>query len=298
MNSIRPARRQHRPKKRKSPSAIPGIRGDTTNAHSIQREKERVKMSELVKATAGSMTDGGLFNFNGNDIHVINQDGEPWFVASEVCGILDLSNITEALRGLDDDERGKIRNPDVTSKGGNPNITVINESGLYSLVITSRKPEAKTFKKWVTSEVLPAIRKTGAYSTANYYIPQTLPEALRLAANLAEENSKLKPKADIADRIANSEGCLNIRDTAKALKMPEKKLVHWLLMNSWMYRDQKGRLRGYSHKTPRYLIHKITSIPTDEDAERVAVQVLVTTEGLIRLAEIFNVDTSSTCNAA
>ncbi len=131
-----------------------------------------------------------------------------------------------------------------------------------------------------------------------FTIPQTYSAALRLAANLAEENLVLKPKADIADRIANSEGCLNIRDTAKALKMPEKKLFHWLLMNSWMYRDQKGRLRGYSHKTPRYLIHKITSIPTDEDAERVAVQVLVTTEGLIRLAEIFNVDTSSTCNAA
>lgn len=121
-----------------------------------------------------------------------------------------------------------------------------------------------------------------------FAIPQTLPDALRLAADLAEQNATLAPKAAIADRIAVADGCLSIREAAKALKVPEKKLVHWLLMNGWMYRDQKGRLRGYAGKTPRYLNHKITPIPTDEDLERVAVQVLITAEGLIRLAEIFN----------
>jgi anti-repressor protein len=121
-----------------------------------------------------------------------------------------------------------------------------------------------------------------------FAIPQTLPEALRLAADLAEQNATLAPKAAIADRIAVADGCLSIREAAKALKVPEKKLVHWLLINGWMYRDQKGRLRGYAGKTPRYLNHKITPIPTDEDLERVAVQVLITAEGLVRLAEIFN----------
>lgn len=121
-----------------------------------------------------------------------------------------------------------------------------------------------------------------------FAIPRTLPEALRLAADLAEQNATLAPKAAIADRIAVADGCLSIREAAKALKVPEKKLVHWLLINGWMYRDQKGRLRGYAGKTPRYLNHKITPIPTDEDLERVAVQVLITAEGLVRLAEIFN----------
>lgn len=77
-----------------------------------------------------------------------------------------------------------------------------------------------------------------------FAIPQTLPEALRLAADLAEQNATLAPKAAIADRIAVADGCLSIREAAKALKVPEKKLVHWLLINGWMYRDQKGRLRG------------------------------------------------------
>lgn len=123
-----------------------------------------------------------------------------------------------------------------------------------------------------------------------HLIPQTLPEALRLAADLAERNSILEPKAAIADRIASAEGWLCIRDAAKALKMPEKKLVHWFLLNNWMYRDQKGRLRGYSGKTPRYLNHKITPIPAEDNQDRVSVQVLVTGEGLTRLAGIFNVE--------
>ncbi len=123
-----------------------------------------------------------------------------------------------------------------------------------------------------------------------FAIPQTLPDALRLAADLAEQNAKLAPKAAVADRIANADGWICIRDAAKALKMPEKKLINWFLINNWMYRDQKGRLRGYSSKTPRYLNHKITPVPTDDNQERVAVQVLITGEGLTRLAEIFNVE--------
>lgn len=94
---------------------------------------------------------------------IIDRDGEPWFVLADVCAELEISNIGNASARLDEDEKGSIRNPDVTSTGGNPNLTVINESGLYSLILTSRKPDAKRFKKWVTSEVLPSIRKTGQY---------------------------------------------------------------------------------------------------------------------------------------
>ncbi|TIT24487.1 MAG: hypothetical protein E5W70_03585 [Mesorhizobium sp.] len=91
------------------------------------------------------------------------RDDEPWFVLSDVCRVLDIGNVGNAAGRLDDDERSSIRNPDVTSAGGNPNITIINESGLYSLILTSRKPAAKRFKKWVTAEVLPALRRSGAY---------------------------------------------------------------------------------------------------------------------------------------
>ena len=101
------------------------------------------------------------FDFNGASVRVIMLDGEPWFVAKDVCDVLGLSNITEALRNLDDDE--------LTSeilKSGNQGreMKLVSESGLYSLVLRSRKTEAKAFKRWVTHEVLPSIRKTGAYT--------------------------------------------------------------------------------------------------------------------------------------
>ncbi len=99
------------------------------------------------------------FNFVAQAVRVIVIDDEPWFVASDVCAALDCN--TEQTRRLDDDEKGLHT---VQTPGGNQQVTIINESGLYSLILTSRKPEAKKFKKWVTSEVLPAIRKTGRYT--------------------------------------------------------------------------------------------------------------------------------------
>ena len=98
------------------------------------------------------------------DLHTLTDDnGDPWFIAKDVCEILGLDNVTKALYGLDDDEKNTV----TIGKGirGNPNRTIINESGLYSLILRSRKPEAKAFKKWVTAEVLPSIRKRGMYAT-------------------------------------------------------------------------------------------------------------------------------------
>ena len=102
-----------------------------------------------------------IFNYGQNDIAVIMVDGEPWWIAKDVCDVLDLTNPTEAIRALDSDERNTLR----ISEGirGNPNVNIINEPGLYSLIIRSNKPEAKKFKRWITHEVLPTIRKTGGY---------------------------------------------------------------------------------------------------------------------------------------
>ena len=104
------------------------------------------------------------FDFDGNAVRVITDDaGAPWFVAADVCAALGISRTDDGVSRLDDDEKGtgSIRTP-----GGDQQMTTVNESGLYSLVLGSRKPEAKRFKKWVTSEVLPTIRKTGAYAVA------------------------------------------------------------------------------------------------------------------------------------
>ena len=94
-------------------------------------------------------------------------DGEPWFVAADVCRALEIRNPSETLKRLDDDERSTLSLTEGTSpKGGNPNMNIVNEPGLYVLVLGSRKPEAKDFKRWITHEVIPSIRKTGSYSVA------------------------------------------------------------------------------------------------------------------------------------
>lgn len=102
-----------------------------------------------------------VFDFNERAVRCILKNGEPWWVAKDVCDILGLSNPSEALRGLDDDERNTLR----ISEGirGNPEMNVINESGVYTLVMRSNKPEARAFRRWVTHEVLPTLRRTGVY---------------------------------------------------------------------------------------------------------------------------------------
>ena len=104
------------------------------------------------------------FNFNQTAVRVINRDGEAWFVAQDVSNALEYASAKDMVRCLDDDEKdGHI----VPTLGGNQKMLIINESGLYHALFKSRKKEAQTFRRWVTSEVLPAIRKTGAYHYGN-----------------------------------------------------------------------------------------------------------------------------------
>lgn len=107
------------------------------------------------------MSNLSVFEFQSNQVRVVLIDGEPWFVAKDVCGILELEQVSRAVSRLDEDEKGVTN---INTLGGNQEMAIVSEPGLFSLVLTSRKPEAKTFKKWLTSEVLPSIRKTGSYS--------------------------------------------------------------------------------------------------------------------------------------
>lgn len=109
------------------------------------------------------MSNISVFNFNQNEVRtIVNDDGEIWFVASDLATVLGYRNAPDMVRNLDNDEVSTTQIVR-SSSGGNPNITIINESGLYSATLKSRKPEAKQFKKWVTSDVLPSIRKNGGY---------------------------------------------------------------------------------------------------------------------------------------
>ncbi len=147
------------------------------------------------------MSDLIPFNFNGQSVQVITgKDGEPWFVASHVCNILDHTNTSMAISRLDDDE--KLVSTLLIS-GQNREALLVNESGLYSIIMTSRKPEAKAFKKWVTSEVLPSIRKTGSYSLK----PMTPLELARAQVALFEKLEQVELERDIAIQTKAEIGC-------------------------------------------------------------------------------------------
>ena len=127
-------------------------------------------------------------------------DGEPWFVAADVCRVLEIGNPRQAVKRLDVDEKNTV----ITNDGipGNPQKTIVSESGLYSLILTSRKPEAKAFKRWITHEVIPSIRKHGAYITDAVLDqmdehPELISEYIR---QLREENTKARELRQQLDR--------------------------------------------------------------------------------------------------
>lgn len=170
------------------------------------------------------------FEFKGAALRTLtDENGEPWFVAKDVCDVLELSNVGQALARLDDDEKSSITLNDGTP--GNPNKAIVSESGLYALVLASRKPEAHEFKRWVTHEVLPQIRKTGGYipttdvdddmtilAKAVMIGQRTMEEQKRRIAEQSEHIKALEPKARFADAVAASDGTCLIGELAKMLR--------------------------------------------------------------------------------
>lgn len=109
------------------------------------------------------MSEISIVKFNTNAIRIVMKGDDPWFVAADVCAVLGIKNVSDAIiKSLDEDEYSRL-NLGYSGSRGNPNVNVVNESGLYSLILRSNKPEARKFRKWVTAEVLPSIRKTGQY---------------------------------------------------------------------------------------------------------------------------------------
>ena len=166
-----------------------------------------------------------VFNFTGNkSVRVITEaDGTPWWVAKDVCKVLQLSDVSMATRNLDEDEKGTNF---VCTPGGEQAMTVINESGLYALIMRSSKPEAKKFRKWVTSEVLPEIRRTGLY-VANKTIAALQSEVKALEAGntqLKQENAELQaqvsemyPLKVLGEIVLAQKGSLTIQEAAQLL---------------------------------------------------------------------------------
>lgn len=199
-------------------------------------------------------------------IRTMDRNGQIWFVGKDVAEILGYSNTRDALaKHIDDEDKGVAK---CDTLGGAQDLTLINESGLYSLVLSSKLPSAKQFKRWVTNEVLPSIRKTGGYLAgqeqmsdtelmakallvAQAQIEQRNKEIGRLQKNnssLMVQNQIMLPKAEYFDELVDRNLLTNFRDTAKELNIGEKTFIAFLLDKKYLYRDKKGKLTPYANK--------------------------------------------------
>lgn len=168
-----------------------------------------------------------VFSYEGKEVRTIQRNGQPWWVLKDVCEVLELSNSRMVADRLDEDEKGVSI---VDTLGGKQELTVISESGLYNVILLSRKPEARKFKRWVTHEVLPTIRKHGAYITTSKLeelmndpdswikLLTTLKEERQEKERLQLQASEDKPKVIFADAVSVSDGTILIGELAKILK--------------------------------------------------------------------------------
>lgn len=191
-------------------------------------------------------------------VRTLQIEKEPYFVAIDVCNILGLTNPTVAISRLDEDEVTKFN---LGGLSGETNI--VNEYGLYNLILASRKKEARLFKRWITHEVLPSIRKHGLYATdelldnpdflidAITKLKEEREKNLKLQAinsKLEVENEIMQPKAEYFDELVSRNLLTNFRDTAKMLQIKENVFIKFLLNKKYIYRDKKGKLVPYAYK--------------------------------------------------
>lgn len=200
-------------------------------------------------------------------VRAVEVEEEPWFVGKDVAQALGYKDTVNALKSHVDgeDKKGGWR---IATPSGEQEMTIINESGLYSLVLSSKLPGAKKFKRWVTSEILPSIRRNGGYIHGQETLSdeELMAKALLAAkrtiaareerintleihnATLTVSNQVMQPKADYFDELVERGTLTNFRETAKQLEVKERGLIHFLLEHKYIYRDKKGKLLPYAGK--------------------------------------------------
>lgn len=224
-----------------------------------------------------------ILQFNNKEfgeLTVIEKDGEFFFLGKEVAEKLGYSNTRDALaRHVDIEDKADVGIHDGRQMRS---MTAINESGLFSLILSSKLPSAKRFKHWVTKEVLPSIRKNGGYIASQEKLTneEILAKAMLVVNNVIEEkNQKIKelePKANYYDQLVDKNLLTNFRNTAKQLNIPQKAFIDYLLANDFVYRDKYQRLLPYSRKNKGYFEVKEW---ISEDGRLVGIQTLITPKG-------------------
>lgn len=198
-------------------------------------------------------------NSEFGEIRTVEIDGDVWFVGKDVAQALGYGegkSLANAVANhVDEEDKGVT---ELMTPGGKQKMVIINESGLYSLVLSSKLPNAKKFKRWVTFEVLPSIRKTGGYiqGQESMTAEELMAKALLVAQKtLAEREARIsaltvdleiaKPKAEYFDQLVDRNLLTGIRETAKEIGTPPKSFVKFLLDKKYLYRDRKGKLMPY-----------------------------------------------------
>lgn len=199
------------------------------------------------------------------EVRTLNIENEPWFVAADVCKALEIGNPTDSMRRLDADERTLVS---IEGASNGLSVNAVNEPGLYTLVLGSRKPEAKAFKRWITHDVIPSIRKNGGYIAGQETLSpeELMAKALLVAQKTIEEKDKLlsrtsvelsaakveneimRPKAGYFDEVVDRNLLTNFRETAKELGIKPKSFVNFLIEKKYIYRDKRGKLLPYEDK--------------------------------------------------
>ena len=236
------------------------------------------------------------FNFDGEQVRLVtDEQGEPWFVARDVCVVLGFSKPRDALARLDPDQRGSTM---MDTLGGLQQMVTVNEDGLNDLILDSRKPRAREMRRWLTRDVLPEIRKTGSYGTAPALTgPELMARALIEAQTVLEAKdtriAELEPKAHYVDVFVTDGDLMKIRTIASNLNVAEGWLRELLLTSKWIYvetatrwsekKQEKETVRRYSaysdkrsyfepvqnHEAPRFkgeVMHTLKVTPAGAEA--------------------------------
>lgn len=234
------------------------------------------------------------FTYQDQPVRTITVDGQPGFIANDLCSVLELTNPRQTLTYLDDDEKGVTTNDTL---GGAQQMAYVTEAGMYSLVLRSRKPEAKMFKRWITHDVLPQIRKTGAYAAPALSGPELMAKALLEAAETIKASDRkvleLTPKAEAFDSFLSTNGDYSVNEAAKLLARDhnivtgEKRLRSKLEEWGWIYR-QSGVPRAKQAQIDNgRMTEKASFYFHPETGEKVAKepQVRITPKGLAAIRD-------------
>ncbi|CAB4139298.1 COG3617 Prophage antirepressor [uncultured Caudovirales phage] len=234
-----------------------------------------------------------LFNFDTHEVRVLihEETKEPWWVASDVCKVLELQDVSMSVKRLDDDEKLVQK---LFVSGQNRQVTLINEAGLYGLVLTSNKPQAKQFKRWIKHDVLPSIRKTGTFNANSEakQIPTDILEVLKNATAEIEAGriiiSELKPKALFHDTVAVAINSQSVEAIAKVLNTGRNRMFNWLREKGYFQGEGQSKNLPYQKWIDSGLFKVIEKTRKNQVGENeLYTQTLVTGKGLTKIQAEF-----------